>query len=118
MSRFLYRLGRFAVRRRRLVLAGWLAALVLLGAGGQLAGGKFRDDFKVHGSGSQQAQALLTAKFPSQAGSSAQVVVHARAGTLNAGPNAPALASTLTGITSSPRSEEHTSELQSPMYLV
>ncbi|MDQ1465370.1 MAG: putative drug exporter of the superfamily, partial [Actinomycetota bacterium] len=85
MSKFLYRLGRFAVRRRRLVLAGWLLALVLLGVGGQVAGGTLRDDIKVPGSGSQQAQDVLTAKFPSQAGSSAQVVVHARTGTLAAG---------------------------------
>ncbi|MDQ1386202.1 MAG: putative drug exporter of the superfamily [Actinomycetota bacterium] len=102
MSRFLYRLGRFAVRRRRLVLAAWLLALALLVVGGQVAGGTLRDDIKVPGSGSQQAQDVLTAKFPSQAGSSAQVAVHARTGTLTAGRNAAALASALTAIKSLP----------------
>jgi RND superfamily putative drug exporter len=102
MSRFLYRLGRFAVRRRRLVVAGWLLALVLLVVGGQVAGGTLRDDIKVPGSGSQQAQHLLTAKFPSQAGSSAQVAVHARTGTLTAGRDSAALASSLTAIKSLP----------------
>jgi hypothetical protein len=69
MSRFLYRLGRFAVRRRRLVLAGWLLALVLLVllvVGGQVAGGTLRDDTQgivIHGRPSPPpgtAQLLIT----------------------------------------------------------
>ena len=80
MSNRLYRLGRWAVGRRRLVLGAWL--LVLLGVGilGSQLGGKAVDDFNVPGTESQAGRDLLAAKLPGE-GSRAQVVFRSPAGT-------------------------------------
>ncbi|MDQ1369304.1 MAG: putative drug exporter of the superfamily [Acidimicrobiaceae bacterium] len=102
MSRFFYQLGIGAVRRRRLVVAAWLVLLVLLAAGGSALGGKLSDNFTVSGVDSQKAQNLLKSKFASQAGSSAQVVVHAHSGTLTAGADQDELAATMAAIKALP----------------
>jgi RND superfamily putative drug exporter len=76
MSRALHRLGRFAARRRWLVLVGWLVAAALVwGAAGALGGG-YSNDFRIPGVESQKALDVLSARFPEAAGSTAQVVVH------------------------------------------
>ena len=49
MSRFLYRLGRTCVTRRRLVLAVWLLAAVGASLVGRLSGGKTQDVFEIPG---------------------------------------------------------------------
>jgi putative drug exporter of the RND superfamily len=98
MSRFLYRLGIGAVRRRRRVVAAWLVLLVVLAVAGPALGGKLSDNFTVSGVDSQKAQNLLKSRFAAQAGSSAQVVVHARSGTLTAGADQAALAATMAAI--------------------
>src|ERR1700682_2323276 len=92
VSRFLYRLGSGAVRRRRLVVTAWLVLLVVLAAAGPALGGKLSNNFTVSGVDSQKAQNLLQSKFASQAGSSAQGVVHAPSGTFTAGADQAALA--------------------------
>jgi RND superfamily putative drug exporter len=74
MSTLLYRLGHFAVRRRRLVLAAWLLALVVVGVLGSTVGGETSDKFEIPGTESQRALDLLDARFPAQGGSSARVV--------------------------------------------
>src|ERR1700730_5557207 len=94
VSRFLYRLGSGAVRRRRLVVATWLVLLVTLAVVGPALGGKLSNNFTVSGVDSQKAQNLLHSKFASQAGSSAQVVVHAHSGTFAAGADQAALGAT------------------------
>jgi putative drug exporter of the RND superfamily len=74
MSSYLYRIGRFACRRRRAVLAFWLAALIGLG----LAAGALRDEtsdeFTVPGTPAQDALDLLDEKFPGAGGGSARIV--------------------------------------------
>ena len=60
---------------RRLVLLLWLAALVGLTVVGQAVGSRFQQNFSSGDSPSQQAQNLLASRFPTRAGSSAQVVV-------------------------------------------
>ncbi len=74
MSTFLYRLGKFSVRHRLMMLIGWLAVLVTFSVGGSIAGGETSDAFAIPGTESQQAFDLLDARFPDQSGTSAQVV--------------------------------------------
>lgn len=80
MSNFLYRLGRGAVRRRRLVLAAWILTLVLVSVLGSSLGGATVDNFQVPGTESQAGHDLLTEKFGDDTGSRAQVVIQAPEG--------------------------------------
>jgi putative drug exporter of the RND superfamily len=86
MTSFLYRLGRGAVRRRRLTLLIW--AVVALGviAVAQAGGGETSDRFEIPGVESQRALDVLEEEFPAAAGTSAQLVFAAEdgsAGTLS-----------------------------------
>ncbi|MEV5340737.1 MMPL family transporter [Streptomyces sp. NPDC052676] len=80
MATWLYRLGLGAHRRRRLVLAAWLA--VLAAAVGTLiaVGGRLDNEFTIPGSESQQAQDTMAEDFPAAAGTSAQIVFTAPEG--------------------------------------
>ncbi len=86
MSNLLYRLGRFAVRRRRWVLGGWVVAFLLIGVAGNALGGKGVDDFSVPGTESQAAIDLLEERFDTKAGAQAQIVVQAPEGSSLADP--------------------------------
>lgn len=77
MSRFLYRTGRWAAAHGKLVLAGWIAVLVLLGVLSQTVGGHVTDQFELPGAESQAAADLLAERFPAVGQSSATVVVAA-----------------------------------------
>src|SRR5829696_950864 len=83
MTSFLYRLGRGAVRRRRLVAL--LCAVVAVGviAVGQASGGTTSDAFDIPGVESQRALDVLERDFPSAAGTSAQLVFATDQGTLS-----------------------------------
>src|SRR5262245_27341961 len=74
MTALLYRLGRGAVRRRRLIVLAW--ALVAIGviSLAQTAGGSMSDTFTIPGAESQRALDVLEEDFPSEAGTSAQLV--------------------------------------------
>jgi len=74
MSTFLYRLGKFSVRHRALVLIGWLAVLFTVAIGSVAAGGETSSEFSIPGTESQQAFDLLDERFADQAGTSARVV--------------------------------------------
>jgi RND superfamily putative drug exporter len=74
MSTLLYRMGHFAVRRRRYVLGAWLAVLVLVGVLASTVGGSTTDTFTIPGTESQRAADLLDERFPAQSGSDTQVV--------------------------------------------
>ncbi|MFD7299582.1 MMPL family transporter [Streptomyces pharetrae] len=80
MATWLYRLGLGAHRRRRLVLAAWLA--VLAAAVGTLiaVGGELDNEFTIPGSESQRAQDTMAEDFPAAAGTSAQIVFTAPEG--------------------------------------
>ena len=82
MASFLYRLGRFAFRRRGLVLAFWLAVLAIVGTGAAALSGSPVDDFAIPGSQSQQANDRLARTFPQAgaAGATARVVFEAPRG--------------------------------------
>ncbi|GGZ20854.1 membrane protein [Streptomyces olivaceoviridis] len=82
MATLLYRLGRFAFRRRRLVLLAWLALLVAAGIGVSSVSGSTTDDFTLPGTQSQRAIDLLEKEFPQAAasGATARVVIEAADG--------------------------------------
>ena len=91
MSTYLYRLGRFSVRRRWFVLGAWVLAVVALTIAGKAAGGSLKDQFTVPGVESQRATDLLKATFPAQAGGTAQVVFHPSTGTVRTAANRTAI---------------------------
>ncbi|BCJ56494.1 membrane protein [Actinoplanes sp. NBRC 14428] len=82
MATYLYRLGRFSYRRRALVLTMWLALIAALGVGAATLSGPTSDVFNVPGTEAQQAQDLLTERFPQAGagGAQARVVFAAPAG--------------------------------------
>ncbi len=81
MSKLLYRLGRFSVRHRGLMLIGWVVVLAAVITGGSMAGGETSDEFSIPGTESQQAFDLLDDRFPDQSGTSARIVFATQDGT-------------------------------------
>ncbi|MFF2932358.1 MMPL family transporter [Streptomyces mirabilis] len=79
MATFLHRLGRFAFRRRRLVLMLWIAVLAAVGIGAASVSAGTSDSFTIPGTQSQKALDLLGKEFPqaSAAGATARVVFEA-----------------------------------------
>jgi RND superfamily putative drug exporter len=67
------RIGAWCYDHRRRVLLGWILAVIAISAVAATAGPRFENDFGGVGQ-SQQAQDLLTQRFPAQAGDQAQVV--------------------------------------------
>ncbi|MBX9395334.1 MMPL family transporter [Streptomyces sp. TRM72054] len=80
MATWLYRLGLGAYRRRRLVLAAWLAVLAGAVCALVVVGGKLDNEFTIPGSESQRAQDTMAEDFPAAAGTSAQLVFTAPEG--------------------------------------
>ncbi|MGZ8763612.1 MAG: MMPL family transporter [Acidimicrobiia bacterium] len=76
------RLGRGAARRKWWVLAAWVVAVVAIGIGSTVAGGRLRDTFTIPGTDSQKAIDVLDSRFPSQNLPTAQVVLISRSGAL------------------------------------
>lgn len=79
MATFLYRLGRLAFRRRRLVLMLWIAVLAAVGIGAGSVSASTSDSFTLPGTQSQKAIDLLEKEFPqaSASGATARVVFEA-----------------------------------------
>ncbi len=82
MATYLYRLGRFAFRARRLVLVLWLALLAAGIAGAATLSGPTTDAFKIPGTESQKAIDVVGKEFPQLAanGATARVVFQASSG--------------------------------------
>jgi RND superfamily putative drug exporter len=95
VSKFLYRLGRGSASHRRLVVVAWLVVVVALLVFGKVAGSGFHDAFNVPGTESQTATDMLKSTFRAQSGGTAQVVFHARSGTLHDPASADAIAQTM-----------------------
>src|SRR5262245_46929344 len=74
MSNYLYRLARFAFRRRRLVLAAWLAAAIAAIAIAVASGGKTNDNFTIPGTEAQNAASVLAARLPAFSGGQSTIV--------------------------------------------
>ncbi|CAL9294364.1 MMPL family transporter [Streptomyces sp. SudanB25_2051] len=79
MATFLYRLGRFAFRRRHLVTLLWVALLAVAGAGAATAPAATSSSFSMPGTEAQKAFDLLEERFPggSADGATARVVFKA-----------------------------------------
>lgn len=82
MSTYLYRLGRFAFRRRKTIAVFWLALLVLVGVGAATLAQETEDSFDLPGTESMEALDLLAERFPEAAadGATARVVFAAPEG--------------------------------------
>jgi RND superfamily putative drug exporter len=74
MSNYLYRLAHFAFRRRRLVLAIWLAAAIGAIAMAVASGGKTNDIFTNPGTEAQNAADVLSARLPAFSGGQSTIV--------------------------------------------
>ncbi|MGU3436402.1 MMPL family transporter [Actinomycetes bacterium M1A6_2h] len=86
MATYLYRIGRFAYRRKAVVLVVWLALLVLAGVGAATLSGPTSTAFSIPGTPAQQALDLQKEKFGDSGddpltAASAQYVFQAPAGT-------------------------------------
>ncbi|MFI0262888.1 MMPL family transporter [Streptomyces sp. NPDC017056] len=79
MATFLYKLGRFAFRRRRFVALIWVALLAVAGVGAATASSPAADSFSVPGTESQKTFDLLGERFPGTKadGATARVVFKA-----------------------------------------
>ncbi|MFI6978816.1 MMPL family transporter [Embleya sp. NPDC050154] len=87
MSTLLYRLGRFAYRRRRLVIAGWLAILLLAAAAAITLMRPFASQNNIPGTESQRSLDVLEARFPTADGAEGRIVFRAAEGsTITADP--------------------------------
>jgi RND superfamily putative drug exporter len=80
MSNYLYRLARFAFRRRRLVLAVWLAAAIAAIAIAMVSGGKTNDNFTIPGTEAQNAAQVLSSRLPAFSGGQSTIVFAATGG--------------------------------------
>ncbi|MET9912154.1 MMPL family transporter [Streptomyces sp. NPDC006476] len=82
MATFLYRLGRFAFRRRHFVALFWVALLTLAGVAAASAPSAGSTSFSIPGTEAQKAFDLLDQRFPgtSSDGATARVVFKAPAG--------------------------------------
>ncbi|MBB4985971.1 MULTISPECIES: MMPL family transporter [Streptomyces] len=82
MATFLYKLGRTAFRRRRLVALLWVALLAIAGVGAATASTPTSSSFSIPGTEAQRAFDLLEERFPGAGadGATARVVFKAPAG--------------------------------------
>jgi RND superfamily putative drug exporter len=82
VATFLYRIGRWAFRRRRLVSGLWLGVLVLAGVAAAVAPAGQEEDLSMPGTESQKAFDLLDERFPesNSQGAEARLVFQAPGG--------------------------------------
>jgi uncharacterized membrane protein YdfJ with MMPL/SSD domain len=80
MATYLYRLGAWAFRRRRTVVALWGLVLAGVIASAVAFGGTTNDKFSVPGTESQEAQELLEQRYPAASGTYARIVFAAPEG--------------------------------------
>jgi RND superfamily putative drug exporter len=81
--RGLERLGRFAAKRRWIVLAVWLLIAIVLGVGSAGAGKPFRDVFTIPGTDAQASVDVLAKKFPTENLPNATVVFGDKSGSVS-----------------------------------
>jgi RND superfamily putative drug exporter len=74
MSKVLYRWGRFAATRPWRMIAAWLVVTLAVVGLRASVGGDTSDNFRIPGTEAQRGLELLDARFPTQGGTSGQVV--------------------------------------------
>jgi RND superfamily putative drug exporter len=107
----LYHLGRFCARHHWPVIALWLVAAIALVGVSRAAGDNTSDNVSLPGSGSTNAQDLLTKRLPQQAYGSNPVVLKVNSGKLTDDKNSQAVADTVTELKKTP----HVSSAISPL---
>jgi putative drug exporter of the RND superfamily len=106
----LSRLASWCFDHRRTVLVAWiLVAAAVIGTAVSL-GSQFSDNYSSASLASQQAQNVLSARFPAQAGASVDIVMHSP-DPLTSGRNAASVA----GVASAVRTLPHVSTVDSPL---
>ncbi|MCW3028694.1 MAG: putative integral rane export protein [Solirubrobacterales bacterium] len=78
------RVGDWAAGHRRIVVLGWIVALVAAFGASSAVGTNYGNSFSLKGTESQRAVDLLKRNFPAQSGDSDQIVFHARSGSITA----------------------------------
>jgi RND superfamily putative drug exporter len=78
------RVSGWAAGHRRLVLVGWIVALVGAFGASSAVGTNYGNSFSLKGTDSQRAVDLLKRNFPAQSGDSDQIVLRARSGSVTA----------------------------------
>src|ERR1700680_4671616 len=76
----------WCVKHRRLVLTGWVVALIGLSFLSQSIGSSYKDSFSLNGTDSFQAVALLQKVAPKASGDREQIVIAVRQGKLTDAP--------------------------------
>ncbi|MBB1254871.1 MMPL family transporter [Streptomyces alkaliterrae] len=79
MATFLYKLGRLAFRRRRIVALLWVALLVSASVAASTAGDPPEDDFSLPGTEAQQAADLMEERFDGMSADGAEAKIVFRA---------------------------------------
>jgi len=79
-------LARWCFRHRKLVLSGWILALIVVTVVSRVAGISYATSFSLPNSGSTQAQAILQHDFPSASGDADQIVLEAKTGQVTSAP--------------------------------
>jgi RND superfamily putative drug exporter len=103
------RLATFCYRRRWLVLALWILAVVAVSVVGRSFGGQYTNSFELPNTESRHAYELLKARFPQSSGDTAEVVFRAPAGL-----NAPAVKQRIDAVVTELGRVPHVTEVQSP----
>jgi RND superfamily putative drug exporter len=78
------RVGDWAAGHRRVVVLGWIVALVAAFGASSAVGTNYGNSFSLNGTESQRAVDLLKRNFPAQSGDSDQIVFHVRSGSVTA----------------------------------
>ncbi len=76
------RVGRWTAGHRRVVVIGWIVALLGALAATSAIGANYSNSFSLSGTDSQRAVDLLKREFPAQSGDSDQIVFNARRGSI------------------------------------
>src|SRR5207302_7397677 len=76
------RVGGWAARHGRIVVLGWIVALVAALGLSSAVGSNYSNSFSLKGTESQRAVDLLKRDFPAQSGDIDQIVFHARSGSV------------------------------------
>ena len=100
MTGVLYGLGRFAARRSRWVVLGWIVFAVAIVLLANTAGRPTSDDTTIPGSDSTAATDLLHAALPGQANGSVPIVLQSTNGKLTEGANKTAVQKTVDALES------------------
>jgi RND superfamily putative drug exporter len=94
-------LADMAHKRRWLVLAVWLFAIVAVGGAAKSAGSAFSSSFQLPDTESSRVQEILSKEFPAQGGDSSQIVIEAK-GKLNSVENQAIVEKLMADVATSP----------------